>query len=437
MPYDPWVSVGQVVGWQIERLFPGQRVDVDIRAQPGNTLEQALQPLADLKCRPDAIILFSGHNELQARCGWSRSAPHYAEEGPVTLLGFEEAARSISATMNLILATLDRYYGEIPPPSNVTRSLVNHPCCTLREYAVLRRDFHLRLESLAAFCNQIGALAILIKPGSNDGAFEPSRSVLSSSTRPAARAAFEKAFRAARAAETSDAQVAIAAYRRLSGEQPEFAECHYRLARLLEQQGAYAEAKQHFILARDQDGLPMRCPSDFREFFEVVSRRFGALLIDGPAILAPFCPHGILDDHVYHDADHLNLAGTVALAHDILEKLRTRRAFGWPESIRVPRIELEDCARHFELNTETWVKVCERSANFYSRLAYLRFDPTDRLAVQDRYMRAARAIAAGQSAETLSLIPSLAPMLGLLNGPGQDRPDGSVDRSSEASGPER
>src|SRR5262249_39348618 len=168
-PYHPWISVGQVVGWQLERVFPGREIRVDIRADGGLCLEQAVLKLEDLKRRPEAIIVFAGHNEFQARYGWSRNVRHYVEEGPGSPLALLELARRSSSTAHLILATLDRYYGEPPPPPRVTRELVDHPTCAPKEYAYLREDFHRRLDDLAGYCRRIGALPILIVPGSNDG----------------------------------------------------------------------------------------------------------------------------------------------------------------------------------------------------------------------------------------------------------------------------
>jgi len=187
---------------------------------------------------------------------------------------------------------------------------------------------------------------------------------------------------------------------------PEFAESHYRLARLLVRAGAWDEARRHFVLARDLDGFSLRCPSDFRAAFRTVARRHEAILIDAPEVLARVSPHGIIDDHVFHDAQHPNLAGYIALAQDVLEQLQHRRAFGWPEQAPVPRIEPGECALHFELDAGKWSKVCERSSDFYGRTAYVRYDPSERLAVAKRYDRAARELAAGRPLQQPDL-PSL------------------------------
>jgi hypothetical protein len=405
-PYHPWLSIGQIVGWQLERVFPGRKIHVDIRADGGLCLEQAVLRLKDLARRPDAIIVFAGHNEFQARFGWSRNVSHYVEEGPEHPLALLELARSASRTVALVLDTLDRFRGENPPPPRVTRELVDHPTCTPAEYAFLLEDFERRLDDLAAYCRRIGALPILIVPASNDGGYEPSRSVLAGPTSAEKRIAFAREFQVIRAAEADQPESSIAGYCRLLEQHPEFAESHYRLARLLAQRGDWQEASRHFILARELDGFSLRCPADFREAYRRVARRYDAVLIDGDKLLARQSPHGIVDDHLFHDGQHVNLVGMVALAQDILEQLEHRRAFGWPSPAHAPPVAVDECIRHFSMDAAKWSAVCVRSGSFYRRTAYVRFDPSDRLKVAKRYDRAAREFSAGRPVE-LPGLPSL------------------------------
>src|SRR5262245_25945599 len=73
-PYDPTLSVGQIVAWQIEQALPGRRGDLDIRAQMGKNLEDMHKNLVGLKRRPDVMIIYSGHNEFLSRFEDSRAA---------------------------------------------------------------------------------------------------------------------------------------------------------------------------------------------------------------------------------------------------------------------------------------------------------------------------------------------------------------------------
>ena len=79
-PYHPWLSIGQIVGWQLEKVFPGRPVQVDMQADGGLTLEQVHQKLAGITYRPDVLFLFSGHNEFQGRWNWARNPPYYVDE---------------------------------------------------------------------------------------------------------------------------------------------------------------------------------------------------------------------------------------------------------------------------------------------------------------------------------------------------------------------
>lgn len=414
-PYQPWLSLGQIVGWQLEQVFPGRKIRVDVRAAGGFCLEQSILLLRTLKERPDAIIVFGGHNEFQTRFGWSRDVRYYVDESPRSTLALLDLARAKSSAATLILATLDRHRGEAGPPHHVTRQLVDRPICARREYTFLLDDFTRRLDDLAAYCNRIEAIPILVAPASNVGAFEPSRSIVSDRAGAGERAAFALEFERARAAESENPMAAIAAYRRLLDRQPEFAESHYRLARLLEGAGSWALARQHYVLARDLDAFPLRCPSDFLESIRIVAARHSAILIDGSEVLARQSPHGILNDQLFHDAHHLNLAGYVSLAQDLLDQLQKRRAFGWPASAPVPHIDLGACAQHFELDAAKWSTICERSGSFYARTAYVRYDPSERLNVAVRYDRASRDLAAGRPLSAVSP-PSLKRAL-LMQGP--------------------
>ena len=48
-PYDPWLSVGQIVGWQLQRILPSRRFKVDVLARPGLNLREALERLRQLR----------------------------------------------------------------------------------------------------------------------------------------------------------------------------------------------------------------------------------------------------------------------------------------------------------------------------------------------------------------------------------------------------
>jgi hypothetical protein len=136
-----------------------------------------------------------------------------------------------------------------------------------------------------------------------------------------------------------------------------------------------------------------------------VAQRHGCILVDGLAVLRRICPHGILDEHAFHDGHHPSLAGHVSLAQAILQALHARDALGW-RSGPVPHINVAETAHHFGIDTEQWVVVCARAATFYRDFTWTRYDRTERLAKQRVYEEAGRKIARGIPPEAVG-VPGL------------------------------
>ena len=63
----PGCRSGQIVAWQLQEAVPDRRFECEILAWLGDSLEKQHHKLAGLKRRPDAVIIYSGHNEFAAR----------------------------------------------------------------------------------------------------------------------------------------------------------------------------------------------------------------------------------------------------------------------------------------------------------------------------------------------------------------------------------
>jgi tetratricopeptide (TPR) repeat protein len=401
-PYHPWLSVGQIVNWQLQRAMPERRFEVDVLAKGGVDLEAMHHKLAQLKRRPDAMIIYCGHNEFQARYEWSRTIrPDRASaESRSPGVGWLTWA---SPLCRMIEEAIRKNRLDAPPPL-LTRQLVDWPLCTPAEYAAILADFRLRLEAIVAYCERMGTLPILVIPPGNDAGFEPSRSVPSGAPSESERQALAREFLAARAAEP-EPERAMALYRALLARKPEFAEAHYRLARLLQQAGDWDQAHREYILARDTDGLPLRCPTVFQDAYREVASRHDVILIDGPAELRAISAHGILDDNLFHDAVHPVLRSYAALSQAILRELRARKALGW-QGGPAPTVDPTECAAHFGLDAAKWAVACERSSEFYRYSAITRYDPFQRMAWANRYGDAGHQIASGTAPDATG-VPGL------------------------------
>lgn len=404
-PYDQWFSVARIVAWKLGESIPHRRFRVEHLAIPGIRLEMVQDLLTRLERRPDLAIIYAGHNEFDTRDSWQRSPPYYVDDVPA---GRAEPASSLleqTPLSRLIDRVAEKYRIAAPPPPRAApRPLVDVPAYTAAEYAWRLDDFRRRLEAMTADFERLGALVVLLPPPSNDADFEPSRSFLAPRTTRAERDRFAREFQAARQVEEADASRAIVAYRTLLEGQPSFAEAHYRLARLLEAVGRRDEADRHYIAARDRDGYPVRCMSDFlNAYHEVEANHPRAILIDAPTLLRNLSRRGTLGDEFFADAHHPSLAGYTALSGAILRELHARRAFDWPAPAPAPAVTPADCAAHFGMDAEKWESVCTTICRFYTLCASIRFDPSERCARADRYDEAIRRIAEGGDPSRLHL----------------------------------
>jgi hypothetical protein len=393
-PYRPWLSVGQIVAWQLQQAVPGRRFECEILAWLGDSLEKQHHKLSGLKHRPDAVIVYSGHNEFAARFEEERD-PWVDEEPGNRILQAVYRATLVSPFCRLAYELISKNRLDSPPRLTGRHQLIDPPLCRPSESADILADFRGRLETIVGYCEQIGALPILIVPPANEAGYEPSRSTLPGSVPPAERRRLVDEFHRALAEESSEPARAADGYTAILARHPGFAEAHFRLARLLERAGDAVEAGRHYLAALDHDGLPIRCPAPFRDAYEEVARRHPrCILIDGRRELAAISPHGLIGDRVIQDTHHPTLLGYVTLAGAVIRELQNRNIFPDAQPITMP-IDPADCARHFEMDAAKWATMCERTSVHYRRVAAYRYDPSERLEKSRRYTEAALRIRGG------------------------------------------
>jgi hypothetical protein len=401
-PYRPWVSPGQIIAWRLAEAFPAQRFECEILAWLGDSLEIQHRKLAALKRRPQMVIIYSGHNEFVARYeeerdGWLDPEPGEA----VTKLIYRASLNSPFCRLAYEIISKNRL--DEPPPLSRRHKLIDPPQCSPAEAEAIRLDFEGRLEALATYCEKINAVPVLIIPPANEADYAPSRSTLPRAVSHEERIAFEREFRAAGDLEESDPAGSAQQFASILERFPEFAEAHYRLARILERSGHFSDAERHYREALDHDGLPIRCPAPLRAVYNrVAARHPGSILIDGRREVAAASPRRLLDDHVIQDTHHPTLRGQVALAGAVLRKLASRKIFG-PELSELGTLDPAGCAAHFQMDADRWASMCERASEHYRRVSGYRYDPADRLEKSRKYAEAAKKIRNGEPADSVGL----------------------------------
>jgi hypothetical protein len=392
-PYQPNVSIGQIVAWRLGRAVAPRHVELEILAGAGANLEEQCRALAQIKFRPDALIVYSGHNEFWTRYPWPRRArpPRHPLEW----------VRNHSPLCRLIQEAIDLNRVDAPPVPDQRSPAIDWPACDAAERATRLADFRDRLEQILAFCRRFSALPILVVPPANDDGWEPNRSVLPASAGDEERAAVAQTLEAAGAA---DDDTARAFYEALLRRWPVLAEAHFRLARLLAKRGQLDEARRHFRAARESDGFVMRCPEAFQQVYRDLASE-DTVLVDGPRVLRAMNPYGMLDYNLFHDAHHPTFRAHVALAGAVVRGLHDRGALGWPREV-APDVDPAECAAHFAIDRSCWSRACQWAVSMHRSTAKERHDPAERLWWADRFEVAGRAMAAGVPPERTG-IPGL------------------------------
>ncbi len=404
MPYNRWTSIGNILLWQLESIFPGRGVRLQILAFSGHTLEMQQTQLSRLDRRPEILIIYCGHNEFSGRVDSARDTPYYLDDlAPTPWSVLVDKIEAYSSVCGLIRQTAEKCRVAIPPPPHGHRTLVDVPAYTAAEYEGILADFRVRLDAIVAYAERIGALPVLISPPGNDTGYEPNRSFLPPATPRHERDAFAHDFLAARRNEAADPTAAQTAYRALIARQGGFAEAHYRLAQLLERARSWDEAYDHYRIARDCDGYPMRFPTDFQKVYHEVADRHGCILIDGHSYFHAVADHGLLDEHFFHDAMHPSLRGQIALSQAVLHELQVRKALGWPPDRPAPLIDPAECCREFKIKSAAWEYICLWGIMFYDLSYPLRYDSSHRVAMKEVFGQAYNRIHAGAAAESVGL----------------------------------
>lgn len=116
------------------------------------------------------------------------------------------------------------------------------------------------------------------------------------------------------------------------------ANMHFRMAQCLDALGQFDKARQHYIDARDYDGLRFRTDSRLNQIIREVAREFNncAVLLDTEDRLGASSDHGICGKELFLEHVHYNFHGNYLLAASILPLLDSMMAM--PDTVPYPNI---------------------------------------------------------------------------------------------------
>ena len=266
-----------------------------------------LEPIIDecLGHQPDAIILYTGHNEFLE----DRTYAHVRRSGPITR--WITAAASRLATIRAIRRRTIPTAVPPPPPATDPDTRLDH-ADGMQRYVRdddWRRNIHQAFEqTLRRVVDRVhsaGVRLVLCVPASDLVDTPPLKSTL----RPGDED-LQPLVERMTSTGASDAQRQAAATTILARD-PHHAGAHYLIGRSAWQTGDSTTARKHLTAARDHDVCPLRATSRIQQSVRDVASEFGIPLIETPELLSGG-GRSMFADHVHPTiAGHQRIAAAI------------------------------------------------------------------------------------------------------------------------------
>ncbi|MFQ5718917.1 MAG: tetratricopeptide repeat protein [Acidobacteriota bacterium] len=279
--------------------------------------------------RPDAVIVYMGHNEYLERrffapflteSAWRRSL-----RGHLNQVRIYTALRRLLAPLTRTAARPDTGLFGVGPARDDSRRVPRDP----EEDALIERRFRFVVEEMSALARSRNIPLLLVRPGANLRGWAPEASEWRAGLPPDLQQERSGATARARAAhQRGDEAAALAAVNKALAIDPTAAEILFLQAQILESLHRLDEARDAYRVARDRDGVPIRITSALGA---IISRAWGdehLLHLDAAGELATASPDGIVGNEMILDYCHPTAAGHRRIAGLLYTALQ---ATLWPD----------------------------------------------------------------------------------------------------------
>lgn len=304
-PYGRWASPAALLQQRLQRMYPGRRIEVINTAMAAVT-SYVLLDFADeiLAIQPDAIVIYTGHNEYLGVGGVGSS---YVSARSPTL------ARTVAALRHLhlyrALEKLVSSAGAAPPPeSNADGTLMSR---VARERSIPYGS-PLYQQGLEQFRGNLDRLLQTY------------------------RAAGVPVFVGTLASNERDQAPFVST---AGGE--DAAARHYERARALDAAGKFEDARSEYVSAKDRDELRFRAPEAFDAVIRNVAKADGATVVEVHDAFRRASRDGIIGADLMLEHVHPNVDGYFLLATTYVAPLTAR--------LGVPEVAIDDATARREI----------------------------------------------------------------------------------------
>lgn len=325
-PYYYGGSFSRMLEQRLQQTFPDRTIEVVNTAMAAinsyTLLDFADEVLAE---QPDAVLIYTGHNEYYGALGVGSSE----SLGMLRPLVRVYLRLQHLRTVQLLRAALATVAGWVSgtvhgtaPESTLMERMVGEQSIPYGSplYELGLRQFEENLDALLAKFRAKGVPVLVSTVASNERDQPPFISRLAPETDSTAwQAHFRRGTDALQRGDTTAALHALDEALRVDSLP---AQGWYLRARLLEGRGRFAEARRSYQAARDRDLLRFRAPGAVNAIIRAAATREGVTLVDAEAAFAAAAPHGLIGHPLMLEHLHPTVDGYFLLADAFYEALR-------------------------------------------------------------------------------------------------------------------
>ena len=317
-PYYYGGSFSRMLEQRLQQTYPDRSVEVvntAVAAVNSHTLLDRVDEI--LQQRPDAVLLYVGHNEYYGTLGVASTESFGRNRSIVQLYLRLQRLRLVQALADI----LQRSPGS--PPEADSRTLMERMVGQQRieyesaQYARGLSQFHGNLRAILKRYRDANVPAFVATVASNERAHSP---FIGGPTREEAawNAHVERAAMLVHEGNTDGALMAIEEAVRIDSLA---AMGHYVWAQILERAGQVEEARRAYVKAKDLDQLRFRAPEDINRIIKEEAAAFGAKVVDVQGALRRESPDGIIGSELMLEHLHPNLEGYFVMADAFYEAM--------------------------------------------------------------------------------------------------------------------
>ena len=291
-PYGNSVTFTRILNRRLSDTFPDKRIEVVNTAMTAiNTYTQLDFMDEILEQKPDAILIYSGHNEYYGALGVgsmeSFGKSHWIVKTILKLQKFK-----IYLLMRDLVSTIKSWFSESVPGNVESKTATLMERIVKDKYIPLDGDiyqagknqFRKNIEEIIEMAKDAGVKVIISELVSNIEGNKPFESVKSNSL-PSADEEYKKALESLK-------------------------------------QGNYGEAKNEFYFAKDLDALRFRAPEEFNKIIHEVAEENKIPVVPMEKYFEERSPHGIIGDNLMLDHLHPNIDGYFLMADAFYNTMR-------------------------------------------------------------------------------------------------------------------